>query len=105
MDTRATSHIHANKGILHFSCSSRNICYVMVGYGSSINVTKTGSSAPYTVDPYRTVLLHNIFITGNITKHLVSMFKVTRVNDHSIEFDAFDFSVKEFKTKQVLSPM
>lgn len=102
IDTWVTSHNYENEGILQTSHSSHNICSVIVGNGSSINVHKTSSSVLYNIDPHRTLHLHNVLMTPDIIIFFVYVHKFTRDNHCSIEFDVFGFSVKDFKTKQVL---
>ncbi|GJZ92722.1 ribonuclease H-like domain-containing protein [Tanacetum coccineum] len=46
--------------------------------------------------------LHNVLVTPNINKNLISVRQFTRDNHCTIEFDAFGFSIKDFLTRHIL---
>ncbi|GJR95493.1 hypothetical protein Tco_0267667 [Tanacetum coccineum] len=73
---------------------------VSVGDGHSIPVTNTGHSILPT--PTRSLHLNNVLITPHIVKNLIFIRQFVRDNTCTIEFDAFDFSVKDFMTRRVL---
>lgn len=103
IDTGATAHLHADPGILK---SSSNICNksnfsVLVGDGSQIPVLKTGHTT-LGYNPFRTLTLKHVLITPKIIKNIVYVRKFTHDNKCSIEFDEFDFSMKDYLTKQIL---
>ncbi|GJZ51329.1 ribonuclease H-like domain-containing protein [Tanacetum coccineum] len=52
--------------------------------------------------PHQTLPLNNVLISPNIVKNLNSVHQFVRDNSCTIEFDAFDFSVKDFLTRRVL---
>ena len=53
-------------------------------------------------NPHCPLHLHNILITPHIVKKLICVRQFTRDNKVSIEFDEFDFSVKDNLTRQIL---
>ncbi|GJS86199.1 ribonuclease H-like domain-containing protein [Tanacetum coccineum] len=73
---------------------------IHVGDGNSIFVTNTGHSIIPTF--HRPLHLHNVLVTPNIIKNLISVRQFTRDNNCTIEFDAFGFSVKDFLTRHIL---
>lgn len=102
MDTRATSHLHAQLGILkklstHDPCSS-----VIAGDGSKIVVSNMGNTDLSFTNPYRPLSLKNVLITPNIIKNLIFVCRFTNDNSCSIEFDPYGFSVKDLQTKTTL---
>ncbi|GJW85043.1 ribonuclease H-like domain-containing protein [Tanacetum coccineum] len=68
--------------------------------GKSIPVTNTGHSILPTLN--RPLYLHNVLVTPNIIKNLISIRQFTRDNNFTVEFDAFGFSVKDFLTCYIL---
>ncbi|GKD08332.1 ribonuclease H-like domain-containing protein [Tanacetum coccineum] len=94
IDTGASSHLADNTSILTSFSNSSMYPSVFVGNGHSIPVTHTGHS-----------LLHTSskpLLTPHIMKNLISVHQFTRDNDVSVEFDAYGFSVKDYKTGQLL---
>nr|GFB26312.1 ribonuclease H-like domain-containing protein [Tanacetum cinerariifolium] len=51
---------------------------------------------------HRPLHLHNVIVTPNIIKNLISVRQFTRDNNCTIEFDAFGFSLKDFWTRHIL---
>lgn len=103
IDFGATSHLHSNEAILNF-ISEKNISpsYVLVCDGSKIPIQNFGHSILPNSNPYRILTLKNILITPNIIKNLIYVRHFTRDNNYSIEFDAFGFSMKDYRTKKTL---
>ncbi|GJT20391.1 ribonuclease H-like domain-containing protein [Tanacetum coccineum] len=52
--------------------------------------------------PHRPLHLHNVLVTPNIIKNLISVRQFTRYNNYTIEFDSFGFSVKDLLTRHIL---
>ncbi|GJT38950.1 ribonuclease H-like domain-containing protein [Tanacetum coccineum] len=100
MDTGATSHLNSNAHNLSTLFNSRLYPSIHVGDGNSIPVTNTG----HIIIPslHRPLHLHNVLVTPNIIKNLISVRQFTRDNNCTIEFDAFGFSVKDFLTRHIL---
>ncbi|GKE29181.1 hypothetical protein Tco_1444565, partial [Tanacetum coccineum] len=100
MDTRATSHLSSYTGNLHTSSLNRNFHSIIVINGLSIPVTHSGHvQIP---NPYRPLHLRNVLVTPNIIKNLVSVRKFTTDNKCSIDFDPYDFTVRDYHTRQTL---
>lgn len=95
MDTGATDHVHENEGILETLSDNNNYHSVLVGNRSPISITKTGHSYFHLNTLHNPFHIHNILITPNIIKNLISVRKFTRQTKCPIEFDKFGFTVKE----------
>ncbi|GJX07004.1 ribonuclease H-like domain-containing protein [Tanacetum coccineum] len=100
MDTCASSHLNShssNLSTIYNKCLYPSVC---VGDGKSIPVTNTGHSILPTLN--RPLYLHNVLVTPNIIKNLISVRQFTKDNNYTVEFDAFIFSVKDFLTRHIL---
>ncbi|OIT38380.1 hypothetical protein A4A49_61898 [Nicotiana attenuata] len=73
---------------------------VAVGNGTQLPISYTGHGTIST--PSNTFYLKNVLIVPDLSSNLLSVRKFTLDNNCSIEFDGFGFSVKDFKTKQIL---
>ncbi|GJT68338.1 putative reverse transcriptase domain-containing protein [Tanacetum coccineum] len=100
MDTGATSHLNSNAQNLSTLFNSRLYPSIHVGDGNSIPVTNIGHSIIPSL--HRPLHLHNVLVTPNIIKNLIFVRQFTKDNNCTIEFDAFDFSVKDFLTRHIL---
>ncbi|GJW06344.1 ribonuclease H-like domain-containing protein [Tanacetum coccineum] len=100
MDTGASSHLNFNVSNLSTIFDKRLFSSVHVGDGKSIPVTNTG----HNIIPshHRPLHLHNVFVTPNIIKNIISVCQFTRDNNCTIEFDAFGFSVNDYLTRHIL---
>ena len=88
-------------GILHSISNNSKINYVLVGNCSYIPVTDT--SRAHLLISHRPLHLRNVLVTPDIIKNLIFFFcKFTIDNDATIEFEKFGFSMKDFRTRQVL---
>jgi hypothetical protein len=87
MDTGASSHMTGNGGHLpvYFPSSLHNSSKVVVGNGSYIPIHGTGTA--HLVTPSTTFRLENVLHTPHIIKNPISVWKFTKVNLCSIEFD------------------
>ncbi|GJT55897.1 ribonuclease H-like domain-containing protein [Tanacetum coccineum] len=100
MDTGATSHLASDAGKLTSISNNSIISSIFVGNGNSIPVTTSGHSMLPTLN--RPLHLHNVLVTPQIIKNLISVRQFTRDNNCSIEFDPFGFSVKDLWTRHLL---
>ncbi|GJR33817.1 hypothetical protein Tco_1209501 [Tanacetum coccineum] len=100
MDTDASSHLNNFVNSLSEIFSTCMYLFISVGEGHSILVTNTGPSILST--PLKSLHLNNVLITPHIVKNLIFVRQFVRDNNCTIEFDAFDFSVKDFLTCRVL---
>lgn len=73
---------------------------MVVGNRSSILVSLSVSSSIPT--HFRPLNLHNILVTPQIIKNLISVHRFTKDNICSVEFDPYDFYVKDLLTKNIL---
>nr|GEX41539.1 ribonuclease H-like domain-containing protein [Tanacetum cinerariifolium] len=99
MDT-ASSHLNSNSNNLSTLFNTRLFPFVHVGDENPIPVTNTGHSIIPSSN--RPLHLHNVLVTPNIIKNLISVRQFTRDNNCTIEFDAFGFFVKDFWTRHIL---
>ncbi|GJU99177.1 ribonuclease H-like domain-containing protein, partial [Tanacetum coccineum] len=100
MDTGATSHLNSDARNLSTIFNKRLFPSIHVGNGNSIPVTNTG----HNIIPshHRPLHLHNVLVTPNIIKNLISVCQFTRDNNCTIDIDAFGFSMKDFLTCRIL---
>ncbi|GKA28839.1 ribonuclease H-like domain-containing protein [Tanacetum coccineum] len=99
-NTCASSHLNLNASNLSTIFYKRLFPSVHVGDGKSIPVTNTG----HRIIPshHRPLHLHNVLVTPNLIKNLISVRQITRDNNCTIEFDAFGFFVKDYLTRHIL---
>ncbi|GKA08668.1 ribonuclease H-like domain-containing protein [Tanacetum coccineum] len=100
MDTGAFSHLNFNASNLSTLFDKRLFPSVHVGDGKSIPVSNTDHSI--IPSHHRPLHIHNVLVTPNIIKNLISVRQFTRDNNCTIEFDAFGFSVKDYLTCHIL---
>nr|GEV36204.1 ribonuclease H-like domain-containing protein [Tanacetum cinerariifolium]GEV36375.1 ribonuclease H-like domain-containing protein [Tanacetum cinerariifolium] len=100
MDTCATSHLFSNARNLSTIFNKRLFPSIHVCDGNSIPVTNTGHSIIPSI--HRPLHHHNVLVTPNIIKNLISVHQFTRDNNCTIEFDAFGFFVKDLLTRHIL---
>ncbi|GKB60369.1 ribonuclease H-like domain-containing protein [Tanacetum coccineum] len=99
MDTGASSHLN---DYVYSLSDVLNMCIypsVSVGDGYSISITNSDHSILPT--PHRPLHLNNVLITPNIVKNLIYVCQFVHDNNCTVEFDAFDFSIKDFMTRRV----
>jgi hypothetical protein len=102
MDSGASSHMASNSGILShvFSPSYSTPTSIVVVNGSLLPVTSTGHTCfPSTSHP---LYLHDVLISHDIIKNLISVRRFTTDNLVSVEFDPFGLSVKDLQTRNVI---
>ncbi|GKC34377.1 ribonuclease H-like domain-containing protein, partial [Tanacetum coccineum] len=100
MDTCASSHLNASSTCLSNFFNTCLYSSFLVGDGHPIPVTNTGHSVLPT--SYGSLHLNNVLITPSIVKNLIYARQFVHDNNCTIEFDMFDFSVKDFTTRRVL---
>jgi hypothetical protein len=89
-----------HSGIPHNQPVPPGSAHLIVGNGASLPVTHTGAlSVPTTDAPLQ---LNNVPVCPSLVKNLVSVCALTRDNLVTVEFDAFEFSVKDLRTGTVL---
>ncbi|KAK9060337.1 hypothetical protein SSX86_021041 [Deinandra increscens subsp. villosa] len=96
LDTGATSHMTNSPG--NFQSYFDKGCFknIIVGDGSSIPVVGTGNQKlSYPLPPLQ---LNNVLHAPNLFKNLISVRRLTRDNNISIEFNPFGFIVKDLRT-------
>jgi hypothetical protein len=100
MDTGASSHMGNTPSILSQSSPTNSSSSIIVGNGSPLPVQYTGTA---TIPTSSSALnLNHVLISSNLIKNLISVRALTRDNWVSVEFDPFDFSIKDLLTATVL---
>ncbi|GKB60007.1 ribonuclease H-like domain-containing protein, partial [Tanacetum coccineum] len=89
----ASSHLNFNTSNLSTIFDKCLFPSVHVGDGKSIPVTNTRHSI--IPSHHHPLHLHNVLITPNIIRNLISVRQFTRDNNYTIEFDAFGFYVMD----------
>jgi hypothetical protein len=87
----------SNHGNLTSLSPSTSSSHILVGNGSSILVSCTGSSTIATSS--RPLHLNNILVALKLFENLLSVRQLTRDNLVSVEFDPRGFSIKDLRTK------
>ncbi|GKA60476.1 hypothetical protein Tco_0759883 [Tanacetum coccineum] len=100
IDTGASSHLNNSVTSLNTIFNTCIYPSISVGDGHSVPVTNTGHSILPTAT--KSLHLNNVLITPHIVKNLIFVHQFVRVNNCTIEFDAFGFSVKDFLMRWVL---
>lgn len=92
----------SDHGNLFNFCSSSlpSSSHVIVGNGSTLPVIGSGHSVLHTHSS--SFNLHNVLYSPNLVKNLISVRQFAHDNSCSIEFDLYDFSVKDLQTKTEL---
>ncbi|XP_074314771.1 uncharacterized protein LOC141650330 [Silene latifolia] len=96
MDTGATSHMTSDQGTLSPFINSSFRNGIIVGNGQSIPINGYGHSTLPT--PHPPLVLKNVLYAPALVKNLVYVRKFTTDNKVSVEFDPFDFCVKDLRT-------
>jgi hypothetical protein len=96
MDTGASTHV-SNHGNLTSLSPSTSSSRILVGNGSSIPVSCTGSSTIATSS--HPLHLHDLLVAPKLIENLLSIHQLTRDNLISVEFDPRGFSIKDLHTK------
>ncbi|GJW89817.1 putative reverse transcriptase domain-containing protein, partial [Tanacetum coccineum] len=99
-DIGASFNLNSHTSNLNTFYNKRLYLSVCVGDGKSIHVINIGHNIlPILNHPS---YLHNVLVTPNIIKNLISVRQFTRDNKCTVEIDAFGFSLKDFLTCHIL---
>lgn len=89
-----------NSGNLHNSFPVQPSTSVTVGNGARLPVShSTSTSIPTSNSPLH---LNQVLVSPSLVKNLISVHKLTRDNNVSIEFDPHGSSVKDIPTRTVM---
>lgn len=103
MDTEANAHMTSGSSNLSSTSPLVPSSHILVGNGSKLPITDSGSVLLPT--PNSPLLLNNVLIAPTLIKNLISVLSFTRDNYVFVEFDTFDFSIKDLHTKVELSAL
>lgn len=97
LDTGATSHMSSTSGMPSMSSFEPHSATVTVGNGALLPVhNRASATLPTSQYPLR---LNHILLCPSLVKNLLSIRRLTRDNNVSIEFDSDGFSIKAQPTK------
>ena len=100
LDTGASSHMSSNAGNFPSPQQVLNSLPITVGNGTTMPVTHRASTViPTSQSPLK---LNDVLVSPSLVKKLISIPSLTRDNNVSVEFDPFDFSIKDLPTQTVL---
>lgn len=99
LDTGASAHMSSTPGILAHPRPLPFSSCITVGNGAKLPVTHTASTHIPTSST--DLHLHNVLVSPPLIKNLISVKKLTRDNNVSIEFDPTGFSIKDLQTQVV----
>lgn len=93
MGTGASSHLTSDTSILNSILNSRTSFpnHVIVDNGSTLPIIASGNASL----PHRSLHMSDTLVAPSIFKNLASVCQFTRYNSCSVEFDRYDFSVKD----------
>nr|XP_009785398.1 PREDICTED: uncharacterized protein LOC104233667 [Nicotiana sylvestris]XP_016514486.1 PREDICTED: uncharacterized protein LOC107831248 [Nicotiana tabacum] len=100
VDTGASSHMTPTTSNLSSIQPYNGNDSVMVGNGNQLPISYTGNGN-FSTHSF-TFSLKNILVVPTLSCNLLSVRKFTSDNNCSIDFDAFGFSIKDYKTKRIL---
>ncbi|KFK45117.1 hypothetical protein AALP_AA1G346500, partial [Arabis alpina] len=96
MDSGATHHMTSDLHTLHSSQPYNGQDAVLIGDGSGLSITHTGSlSLP---SSSRNLALNSVLCVPNIQKNLVSVYRLCNQNNVSVEFFPAHFQVKDLSS-------
>jgi len=96
-DSGATSHMTSDSSTLTHNFLSRYHSSIVVGNGSLLPVTSTG-----TVTLPGSFSLNNVLVSPSLIKNLISVRQFTSDNNCFVEFDPAGCSVKDRESRRVL---
>lgn len=97
LDTGATTHMASSPGNFPPAHLTPHSSSITVGNGAQLPVTHhTFSSIPTSSSP---LYLRNVLVAPSLIKNLLSVRRLTRDNNVSIEFDPTGFSIKDLPTR------
>ena len=101
MDSGATAHIRNSSYTVMplFNLSTPD--HILVGNAHRIPVHGNGQSSLPT--PHPPLALRDVFFAPQIINNLICVRKFTSNNNVSIEFDPYDFSVKDLRTGNIIA--
>ena len=100
-DTGASSHMTADAGKLFNLTKYDGHDKIMVGNGSTLDITHIGSAAINTGD--KSLFLDNILVVPEIKKNLLSVGQLTTENPYTCKFSSDKFVIKDRRTKHVIA--
>ncbi|KAK2969476.1 hypothetical protein RJ640_022190 [Escallonia rubra] len=99
-DSGASTHMTPNDGMLFDTSPYTGSSKILVGNGSLLRITKVGSSFLHT--PHGPLKLHNVLHVPQLARNLLSISRLCRDNDCSVNFSSTSFSVKDNKAGTLL---
>jgi hypothetical protein len=100
LDTGASTHIASSPGNLHSVRPLQLPTSIIVGNGAQLPLSHSAAATIPT--SYSPICLNNVLVSPSIVKNLVSVRKLTRDNNISVEFDPHGFSIKDLHMGTVM---
>nr|DAD26772.1 TPA_asm: hypothetical protein HUJ06_028240 [Nelumbo nucifera] len=100
LDSGASHHVTSDLSNLSLHSPYQGTDDVMIGDGSGLQITYTGSTTIPTSS--RTITLHNVLCVPSMKKNLISIYQLCISNHVSIEFSPSTFHVKDLNTGAIL---
>ncbi|MFS7942758.1 putative RNA-directed DNA polymerase [Helianthus anomalus] len=94
-DTGASDHVTPNRGSLHTLSEYSGPDEIILGDGKTLPISHTGHTTIPTSS--RPLLLNNVLCAPNICNTLVSVAKLCKSNNVSVEFFPFHFLIKDLR--------
>ncbi|KAK9063757.1 hypothetical protein SSX86_017629 [Deinandra increscens subsp. villosa] len=95
-DSGASHHVTSDRSALHTLSEYGGPDEILLGNGTSIPITHTGHSAISTST--RPLHLHDVLYTPNLRNNLISVAKLCKTNNVSVEFFPSYFLIKDLRT-------
>uniref|UniRef100_A0A0D3A0M8 Retrovirus-related Pol polyprotein from transposon TNT 1-94-like beta-barrel domain-containing protein n=1 Tax=Brassica oleracea var. oleracea TaxID=109376 RepID=A0A0D3A0M8_BRAOL len=96
LDSGATHHLTTDLNTLALHQPYNGGEEVMTADGTGMPITHTGSALLPT--PHRSLTLNDVLYVPNVTKNLISVYKICNTNGVSVEFCPAHFQVKDLST-------
>nr|DAD45035.1 TPA_asm: hypothetical protein HUJ06_003265 [Nelumbo nucifera] len=100
LDSGGSHHVTSDLSNLSLHNPYQGTDDVMIGDGSGLQITHTGSTTIPTSS--RTITLHNVLCVPSMKKNLISIYQLCINNHVSIEFSPSTFHVKDLNTGAIL---
>uniref|UniRef100_A0A251S8E3 Putative zinc finger, CCHC-type n=1 Tax=Helianthus annuus TaxID=4232 RepID=A0A251S8E3_HELAN len=95
-DTGATDHAAPNQAFMHNLSEYGGPDEIVLGNGNTLSISHIGHSSIPTSS--RSLLLQNVLLVPKLRNRLISVAKLCKTNQVSVEFFPFHFLVKDLRT-------
>ena len=99
-DSGASHHVASNPASFHTISEYGGPDEIVLGNGTNLSISHTGHSTLPTLS--RPLNLHNILFVPQLRNNLISVAKLCKSNQVSVEFFPYFFLVKDLRTGTIL---